>query len=294
MVVRRIHVANNSPKLMFLLEWCTFTQSGTNTTEICKKYETFLNAPFGIAAVTFNQPQLSNRTCVTNVSSSINCPLVKIKLVRDYGSRAVNLIRPISSQPFLQMLNSNGIKIFTIGTYFHRRQGRRTEKVLSRHGYYFSILIFYENFLKANLNTTDIRFTDLTAMGNGNGYKIGFLLQYQDPVSKNTFCDTINSNTELTILDSVSVIYTNPMTWIGFSILIISIFVLTFVPLICKFKDSPKGRSLYFRCGKSLRNIIGYDHEMYFYYSCFILVAMIIVLFLAPAVLIPTDLLGKK
>ena len=204
----------------------------------------------------------------------------------------MNLIRPIEQQPFLKIVNATGVTKFTIGTYFHQTQGRRTEKVLSRHGYYYGHLIFYENFLKANLSSFDIRFTDLVALGNGNGYKIGFLLQYQSPTNQKYYCDAINSNTELTILDSVSIIYTNPMTWIGLGILVISMILLLIVPFIFQFKDKPKGKCLYFKYGIPLRNIIGYDHETYLKYSCMILSFMIFILLLSLAVLIPIDLSG--
>ena len=220
-----------------------------------------------------------------------------VKIQRDCGNSAVNMIRTISVQPILFLSNGNGIKNFSISTYFHQKNGYKEEKILARDGYYAvenNQFYFYNNFLTKNISEYEIRFLNMIAFGSGSSYKVGFLLQYLDPNTGLMMCDAVNSNVDITITDSFNIIYTNVLTWIGVVILFLSMITSLITPCIFKFSNAPKGRCLYFRCGKSLRDIIGFSHEIYLYYSTIILVTMILITFISFGILIPSDMLGSK
>eukprot|EP01080_Neovahlkampfia_damariscottae_P006499 gene6499-10507_t len=186
---------------------------------------------------------------------------------------------------FLNFLNESAI--------FGNENSTRNSPVQEWDYYFGNVLIYKPEFLKANLTDFPIRFTDLSTYGIGPGYKLGFVLQYEHPKTRKVFCDAVLSQQELTIKNGFSLIYENAIIWIGFTIFCISWVLLMIFSCICQFKDSSKLSFQYFRCGKQFRNIVGYDHEMYFNYSCFILVSIIFIFFVSFSTLILADLTSQ-
>jgi hypothetical protein len=122
------------------------------------------------------------------------------------------MVRPLTEQPTIKL--KNYIFIFDrvnksqtfVGTYFYQRPTTRTDSIYGSSG------ISPKNY---NGTFSDIyEFTDLSAVGFGGPYKVGFFLTYELNNGKR-YCGSTLASQEFYVNPVLYVIYSSWVVWTG-------------------------------------------------------------------------------
>jgi hypothetical protein len=147
------------------------------------------------------------------------------------------------------------IKNYAFRTYFTSSPGLKKERIFASRGlYYYGQNVNFNNIV--NLSSWDITFSDLTIFGSGGPYFIGYVYQYRLENDSTSYCQIVESKNDIYVNSAFQLIYSAPMTWIGFGFYLFTTFLVFIYTLICPYQGK-RPIFLYFYCCGSLRSRIG-------------------------------------
>jgi hypothetical protein len=169
-----------------------------------------------------------------------------------FDTQSTNMVRPLTEQPTIKFENFEGIfgKVNNsqtfVGTYFYQRPTTRVDSIYGSSG-----------ITPKNSNGTyedTYEFTDLSAIGLGGPYKVGFFLTYQLKNGKR-YCGATLSGQEFYVNPVLYVIYSSWVVWTGVGLFLGSFFFIVLFSCFC-FKHK---RKWYACCtfGKTFQNEYG-------------------------------------